>query len=203
MWALEMSGLTEQRHMPAGQLSGGWKQRLSLGCAILHEPPIIFLDEPTSGVDPISRRQFWELIYELSGKGVTIFVTTHYMDEAEYCDRIAMIYRGELIAMGTPETLKRETMREDILEVYCDAPSDAMTVVEELPEVKEAALFGKGLHVAVSSAETGGAAIGKALSAAGIRLERLETIAPSMEDVFVSLIETQDKREEAQQEVTA
>lgn len=203
MWALDMAGLVEQRNMLAGQLSGGWKQRLSLGCAILHEPPIIFLDEPTSGVDPISRRQFWELIYELSAKGVTIFVTTHYMDEAEYCDRIAMIYRGELIAMGSPETLKRETMHEDILEVYCDAPSDAMSVVEELPEVKEAALFGKGLHVAVSSAKAGGAAISKALSAAGIHLERLEAIAPSMEDVFVSLIEAQDKLEEAQQEVTA
>ncbi len=97
---IEMSGLAEHRHQLTAILSGGWKQRLALGCAILHEPPILFLDEPTSGVDPISRRQFWDLIYELSGEGVTVFVTTHYMDEAEYCDRLALIYRGELIAHG-------------------------------------------------------------------------------------------------------
>ena len=101
-WVLEMAGLREHRKSLTKILSGGWKQRLSLGCAILHEPPIIFLDEPTSGVDPVSRRQFWDLIYELADKGVTIFVTTHYMDEAEYCDRIALIYRGELIALGSP-----------------------------------------------------------------------------------------------------
>jgi len=105
-WVIEMAGLTEHRHSRTAILAGGWKQRLSLGCAILHEPPIIFLDEPTSGVDPISRRQFWDLIYELSGRGVTVFITTHYMDEAEYCDRLGLIYRGELIAIGTPETLK-------------------------------------------------------------------------------------------------
>jgi ABC-2 type transport system ATP-binding protein len=105
-WVIEMSGLAEHRHHLTSILSGGWKQRLALGCAILHEPPIIFLDEPTSGVDPISRRQFWDLIYELSGRGVTIFVTTHYMDEAEYCNRLGLIYRGELIALGTPHELK-------------------------------------------------------------------------------------------------
>jgi ABC-2 type transport system ATP-binding protein len=105
-WVLEMAGLREHRQSRTGILSGGWKQRLSLGCALLHQPPVIFLDEPTSGVDPISRRQFWDLIYELAGKGVTAFVTTHYMDEAEYCDRLALIYRGELIAMGAPEALK-------------------------------------------------------------------------------------------------
>lgn len=105
-WVIEMSGLAEHRHHLTSILSGGWKQRLALGCAILHEPPIIFLDEPTSGVDPISRRQFWDLIYEMSGRGVTIFVTTHYMDEAEYCNRLGLIYRGELIALGTPHELK-------------------------------------------------------------------------------------------------
>ena len=115
-WVIEMAGLKEHRNTRTALLSGGWKQRLALGCAILHEPPIIFLDEPTSGVDPISRRQFWDLIYELSGKGVTVFVTTHYMDEAEYCDRIGLIYRGELIALGTPEVLKNEFMKEEVLE---------------------------------------------------------------------------------------
>lgn len=109
-WVIEMAGLTNHRRQLTGVLSGGWKQRLALGCAILHEPPIIFLDEPTSGVDPISRRQFWDLIYDLSGRGVTVFVTTHYMDEAEYCNRIGLIYRGELIALGTPHELKAETV---------------------------------------------------------------------------------------------
>ena len=109
-WVIAMAGLTERRTSLAGELSGGWRQRLALGCAILHEPPIVFLDEPTSGVDPLSRRKFWELIYVMANHGVTVFVTTHYMDEAEYCDRLAMIYRGELVAVGTPEELKRERM---------------------------------------------------------------------------------------------
>lgn len=112
-WVIEMAGLTRQRHMRTAVLSGGWKQRLALGCAILHKPSIIFLDEPTAGVDPNSRRRFWNLIYELSEAGVTVFVTTHYMDEAEYCDHIAFIYQGELIAEGTPEQLKTEVMREN------------------------------------------------------------------------------------------
>ena len=111
-WVIEMAGLTDRRSSNAGQLSGGWRQRLALGCAILHEPPIVFLDEPTSGVDPLSRRKFWELIYSLAEGGVTVFVTTHYMDEAENCDRLALIYRGELIAVGTPLELKQERMRD-------------------------------------------------------------------------------------------
>ena len=112
-WVIEMAGLAEHRRRPTSILSGGWKQRLALGCAILHEPPVVFLDEPTSGVDPISRRRFWDLIYELSGRGVTVFVTTHYMDEAEYCNRLGLIYRGELIALGTPRELKTEMARPD------------------------------------------------------------------------------------------
>ena len=112
-WVIEMAGLAGHRHQPTAILSGGWKQRLALGCAILHEPPIVFLDEPTSGVDPISRRQFWDLIYEMSGGGVTVFVTTHYMDEAEYCNRLGLIYRGELIALGTPHELKSGMTRDD------------------------------------------------------------------------------------------
>ncbi|MEN6406286.1 MAG: ABC transporter ATP-binding protein [Thermoguttaceae bacterium] len=112
-WVLEMAGLTDHRHQPTAILSGGWKQRLALGCAILHEPPIVFLDEPTAGVDPISRRQFWRLIYDLSERGTTIFVTTHYMDEAEYCDRLGLVYRGEMIALDTPRALKTEMIRPD------------------------------------------------------------------------------------------
>jgi len=182
-------------------LAGGWKQRLSLGCAILHEPPIIFLDEPTCGVDPISRRAFWNLIYELSGRGVTVFVTTHYMDEAEYCDRIGLIYRGELIALGTPEALKTKHMQEDVLEVMCERPQGAMGEIEGLPEVREAALFGKGLHVVTTNAESAADAIRETLSRRGYAITRVGKIPPSLEDVFVSLIEARDRAEKPIAEV--
>jgi ABC-2 type transport system ATP-binding protein len=114
-WVIRMAGLTERRHSKAGELSGGWRQRLALGCAILHEPAIVFLDEPTSGVDPLSRRTFWELIRSMAADGVTVFVTTHYMDEAEFCDRLALIYHGELVAVGTPQELKQEQVRAGVL----------------------------------------------------------------------------------------
>ena len=192
-WVIEMAGLAEHRRSRTAILSGGWKQRLALGCAILHEPPIIFLDEPTSGVDPVSRRRFWDLIYELAGKGVTVFVTTHYMDEAEYCDRIGLIYRGELIAIGTPEHLKNELMQEDVLDVLCDRPQDAMGAIEDLQSVKEVALFGRGLHVVAVDGDAAAQAIRKRLDEAGYPLHRIEAITPSMEDVFVFLIEARDK----------
>lgn len=192
-WVLEMAGIKEHRHSRAAILSGGWKQRLALGCAILHEPPILFLDEPTSGVDPISRRQFWDLIYELSGRGVTIFVTTHYMEEAEYCSRIGLIYRGELIANGTPEMLKTELMQEEILEVICDQPQDAMDEIKKIDHIKDVALFGKGLHVIVEDSEVATVAIHHLLSKKGYQITRIEKIIPSLEDVFVSLIEAHDR----------
>jgi ABC-2 type transport system ATP-binding protein len=200
-WVIEMAGLQEHRHSRTAILAGGWKQRLALGCAILHEPPIIFLDEPTSGVDPISRRRFWDLIYELAGRGVTVFVTTHYMDEAEYCDRIALIYRGELIAIGSPEVLKRELMPEEVLEVLCARPQDAMGEIEKVPGVKEVALFGKGLHVVAEDGETTAAAVRSLLKERGYEIERVEKIVPSLEDVFVSLIEARDRAGEPQQAV--
>jgi ABC-2 type transport system ATP-binding protein len=200
-WVVEMAGLKEHRHSKTVILSGGWKQRLALGCAILHEPPVIFLDEPTSGVDPISRRQFWDLIYELSGKGVTVFVTTHYMDEAEYCDRLGLIYRGELIASGTPEVLKMDLMKEDVLEVMCERPQDALGEIEKVVGVKEAALFGKGLHIVAEDAETAIPAIHSLLNERGYSVGRIEKIVPSLEDVFVSLIEARDRAEKPQQEV--
>jgi ABC-2 type transport system ATP-binding protein len=200
-WVIEMAGLQEHRHSRTAILSGGWKQRLALGCAILHEPPVIFLDEPTSGVDPVSRRQFWDLIYELSGKGVTVFVTTHYMDEAEYCDRLGLIYRGELIAIGTPETLKTELMREEVLEVLCERPQDAMSEIEQIEGIKEVALFGKGLHVVVEETERAVPKISDLLNRKGYEATRVERIVPSLEDVFVSLIEARDRAEQPQQEV--
>lgn len=200
-WVIKMSGLQEHRRSLTAILSGGWKQRLALGCAIIHEPPVIFLDEPTSGVDPVSRRQFWDLIYELAGSGVTVFVTTHYMDEAEYCDRIGLIYRGEMIAMGTPETIKREHMHEDLLEIFCQSPQDAMEEIEKIAGVKEAALFGNGLHVVVADAAAAEKSIAALLARLGYAVTRIEQIAPSLEDVFVSLIEAHDRLEQPQQEV--
>lgn len=198
--ALEELGLTARRDQLAGTLSGGWKQRLALGCAVLHEPPILFLDEPTSGVDPISRRQFWDLIYTLSGQGVTVFVTTHYMEESEYCDRLGIVYRGELIASGTPRALKTEHMTEAVLELDCAQPNEAMAVLERLPEVKEVAVFGKGLHAVAADPAAAETAIRAALAAGGFRLDRLERIVPTLEDVFVSLIEARDRAAGAQQE---
>jgi ABC-2 type transport system ATP-binding protein len=200
-WVITMAGLEPHRHSRTAILAGGWKQRLALGCAILHEPPIIFLDEPTSGVDPISRRAFWDLIYEMASRGVTVFVTTHYMDEAEYCDRIALIYRGERIAIGTPGMLKRELMQDEVLEVQCERPQDAMIAIGEIPGVKEVAPFGKGLHVVVADAEAGSEAIRSLLFSRGIPLARVEKIMPTLEDVFVSLIEARDRAERPPAEV--
>lgn len=195
-WVIKMAGLKEHRRSKTAILSVGWKQRLALGCAILHEPPIIFLDEPTSGVDPISRRQFWDLIYDLSHKGVTVFVTTHYMDEAEFCDRVGLIYRGELIADGTPESLKTEFMSDHVLEVVCERPQEAMVEIEKLEGIKEAALFGREIHVMVEEAESASAALRNLLNQQGYQVYSLEKIIPSLEDVFVSLIEAHDRAEQ-------
>ena len=201
-WAIAMAGLAEHRNRPAAILSGGWRQRLALGCAILHRPPIVFLDEPTSGVDPISRRQFWDLIYEMAGEGVTVFVTTHYMDEAEYCDRLGLIYRGELIALGTPEVLKNDLMEEDVLEVLCERPEETMAAIEGLDSVKEAALFGRGLHVVARDGDRAAAEVRDLLAGQGRPIERVEKVRPSLEDVFVSLIEARDRAERPLAEVS-
>jgi ABC-2 type transport system ATP-binding protein len=192
-WALEMAGLVGREHTLTRDLAGGWRQRLALGVAILHEPRILFLDEPTSGVDPISRRNFWDLIRTLAGHGVTVFVTTHYMDEAEYCDRLALIYRGRIIALGTPEALRRERMRDTVLEVAVDRPVEGLEALAREPGAGEAALFGALLHVVVSDASRGIAAVRAALGAAGVAVARVEPIAPSLEDVFVSLVEAEDR----------
>ncbi len=202
-WVIEMAGLAEHRNSRTGVLSGGWKQRLALGCSVLHEPPVIFLDEPTSGVDPLSRRRFWDLIYDLSGKGVTVFVTTHYMEEAEYCDRIGLIHRGELIAVGTPRQLKTDLMKESVVEVICDRPQDAIGEVEDLEEIKGVALFGRGLHAVAADADAAERALGKRLTERGYKVEGIEAVTPSLEDVFVSLVEARDRAHESAKEVAA
>ncbi|MBI4443128.1 MAG: ABC transporter ATP-binding protein [Acidobacteria bacterium] len=198
-WVLEMAGLEQHRSRRTGVLSAGWKQRLALGCAILHQPPILFLDEPTSGVDPLSRRRFWDLIYELSGQGITVFITTHYMDEAEHCHRLGLIYRGKLIATGSPDSLKKAQVSEQLLEVVCDRPQDALSEMETLPEIQGAALFGRGLHVVAADAESASSAISRRLTAQGFEIEKIEQIAPSLEDVFVSLIRQHDQSEANQE----
>lgn len=194
-WAIRMAGLMDRERSLTRELAGGWRQRLALGAAILHEPAILFLDEPTSGVDPISRRSFWDLIRDLARQGVTVFVTTHYMDEAEYCDRLALIYRGRMIALGTPEALKREHMPEDVLEVAADRPVEALEALAGEPLIREAALFGGLLHVVVPDAIQGEQAVRERLERAGLAPSRIEKILPSLEDVFVSLIEAEDRRE--------
>lgn len=202
-WVIGMAGLAEHRGSRTAILSGGWKQRLALGCAVLHEPPVIFLDEPTSGVDPLSRRRFWDLIYDLSARGVTVFVTTHYMEEAEYCDRIGLIHRGDLIAVGTPRELKTTLMREDVIEVICERPQDAMAEIDGIEAVKEVALFGKGLHAVAADGDAAAVAIRQRLETRGYRIDRIEAITPSLEDVFVSLVEARDRAQESAKEVAA
>jgi len=185
-WALEMAGLRGRESSLTGTLSGGWKQRLALGCAVLHRPPILFLDEPTSGVDPLSRRLFWELIQRMSDEGVTVFVTTHYMDEAVYCNRLALMDRGELIALGTPTELRRDSIEGSLLLLECDRIGDALERVRRIEGVHDAAVFGNALHLVVSNLEVG-IAIRAALEADGIVVARLEPIRPSLEDAFVAL----------------
>ena len=200
-WALQMAGLQDQRKSLTNTLAGGWKQRLALGCAILHEPSILFLDEPTSGVDPLSRRRFWSLIYEMAGRGITIFVTTHYMDEAEYCDRLALIYRGKVIALGTPGELKKEHMPEAVWELETEQLVDALNLLKEhvgaTPEwpLREVAVFGNTLHLVAPKGAELGTSLPSLLAGKGIPIRRLEQIDPSLEDVFVSLVEEKDREE--------
>ncbi len=193
-YVLKMAGLEDKRKMMTRLLAGGWKQRLALGCAILHEPPILFLDEPTSGVDPIARRSFWELIYQLSEAGHTIFVTTHYMDEAEYCHRIALMYGGKVIALGSPAELKAALGVGRLLNVETEDVLKSMTALEGKPGLLDIAVFGGGLHVKVEDDAAAIPVIRAALAQAGIQESKVEAITPSMEDVFVSLIEAAEGR---------
>lgn len=190
---IELAGIQDFRRSLTKNLSGGWKQRLALGCAIIHKPNIIFLDEPTSGVDPITRNNFWDIIRKMASEGVTVFVTTHYMDEAEHCNRMILIYKGTIIAMGTPEQMKTNFMKNDILQISVTAAQGWSERIKKVPRVLEVALFGANIHAVVEDAAAAEASIKKLFLEAAVEDFKIEKIPPSLEDVFVSLIESYDK----------
>ena len=193
-WALEMAGLIGHERALTRSLSGGWKQRLALGCSILHEPSILFLDEPTSGVDPISRRTFWDLIYNLSSRGVTIFVTTHYMDEAEHCNTLGLIYNGRLIAHGSPASLRFNMRAGQMLEVTCPQPLRALRQIKQMNGVLSAGLFGDRVHVLVEDTNNLTREIESALAAYALPAQQITPIPFSLEDLFVTFIEMEESR---------
>jgi ABC-2 type transport system ATP-binding protein len=188
-WVLKMADLKGREESLTKTLSGGWKQRLALGCAILHEPKIVFLDEPTGGVDPISRRNFWELINQLSAEGITVLVTTHFLDEAEYCNSIILINAGKLIASGTPSQLKHEYIKKPILEVSPGNVVEALETVRIQPWAIETSVFGTKLHVMVDDESKAKVLISQALSEKNIPVGTIQRIVPSLEDVFLYLLE--------------
>lgn len=187
-FVLEMAGLVGRERELTRHLAGGWKQRLALGAAILHQPRILFLDEPTAGVDPLSRRQFWELLYQLAEEGTTIFVTTHYMDEAEHCHRLAFMHRGNLIAQGTPAEIKTQQMRVQVMEIECTPSDVALSILRNLNSFDEVALYGARIHVIAPEIAQKEAVIRQALSQASVHIAEMRLIPPSLEDVFISRI---------------
>jgi ABC-2 type transport system ATP-binding protein len=196
-FALEMADLKGRERELTKNLSGGWRQRLALGAAILHEPELVFLDEPTAGVDPVSRRGFWDLLYEISAAGMTVFVTTHYMDEAEHCEELAFIHNGNIIARGSPNHIKETMMSGQVLEFSPDDPTHAMAVLSEahrdgrLP-IEEVALYGAQLHIIAPEVEQYGDTIRAMLAGQSIDPGSMAVIAPSLEDVFISCIRTKE-----------
>jgi ABC-2 type transport system ATP-binding protein len=188
-FVLEMAGLDGREDTLARDLSGGWRQRLALGCAILHEPAILFLDEPTGGVDPLSRRQFWRLIDSLSAGNVTVLVTTHYLDEAERCHRVALIHAGALATLGTPAEVKRIFAGRPILEIRSSDPVGVMRALDAMPEVEKTSLFGTAVHAVLRSDAIGADEIERRLRGAGLSVESIEPVAASLEDVFLDVVE--------------
>jgi ABC-2 type transport system ATP-binding protein len=188
-FVLDMAGLRGRERTLTGALSGGWRQRLALGCAVLHEPPIVFLDEPTGGVDPLSRRQFWRLIDDLSQRGVAVLVTTHYLDEAEHCHRIAIIQAGRLAAHGTVQELKAAFASRPILEIRTPEAVDAMRALDAMPEVEKTSIFGTAVHAVLKSADATPESIGARLTQAGIEVTSCGRVEPSLEDVFLDVAE--------------
>ncbi len=190
---IEMAGLQGRENELTANLSGGWKQRLALGCAIVHKPKVIFLDEPTAGVDPISRREFWGLIYAMAKKGVTVLVTTHYMDEAELCQRVGFLSQGRLVALDTPTQLKETQMRGQVLEINALDSERAMRVLKEAQEsgrlpCDEVAFYGAQIHAVVPDAEAYKQPITALLEHEGVKVQGVEWIAPTLEDVFISAV---------------
>jgi ABC-2 type transport system ATP-binding protein len=186
-WVLRMADLVDHRRRLTADLALGFKQRLALGCAVIHRPPILFLDEPTSGVDPVARRRFWGLIAELAGGGTTVFVSTHYMEEAEYCHRLALMHLGRLIALDSPAAL-RASMSEPLLELRTDDAPKAVEAVQALPGILEASMFGRHLHLLVEDEGRASAALPEALAEAGLVVRSLRRIEPALEDVFVARV---------------
>jgi ABC-2 type transport system ATP-binding protein len=186
-WAIATADLEERRHALVRSLPSGFRQRLALVAALLHEPPIVFLDEPTGGVDPEARRRFWDLIDELVSGGKTVFVTTHYMDEAERCHRVALMHAGRLLALDSVPNLKSVFPRGTILEVSCSRPAQAMAKMERLPGVREVALFGNGLHVVLSEPAVA-STLERSLVVSGCEDATVREISPSLEDVFIRVI---------------
>jgi ABC-2 type transport system ATP-binding protein len=187
-FVLELAGLEGRQQTLARDLSGGWRQRLALGCAILHEPPIVFLDEPTGGVDPLSRRQFWRLIEQLSATGVTVLVTTHYLDEAEHCHRSAIIHAGRLAALGTTRELKQAFASRTIVAVQSPQPVDVMRVLDARPEIEKTSIFGTAVH-AIARQRMGAAQVLEWIRATGVAATAADVVEPSLEDVFLDIVE--------------
>jgi len=188
-FALDIGGLAGRERELARNLSGGWKQRLALGCALLHEPPILFLDEPTGGVDPVSRREFWRLIDDLSRAGTTVLVTTHYLDEAERCDRVAIMHFGKLAALGTIAELKSVFADRPIMEVRGPDSVGLMAWLDQSPLVEKTSLFGTAVHAVLKSAGTSVDQLTRALTGAGRTVDSLEPVVPSLEDVFLDVVD--------------
>jgi len=192
-FAIEMAGLENRRGTRAADLAGGWRQRLALGCAILHEPSIVFLDEPTGGVDPMSRRQFWRLIDRLSDSGVTVLVTTHYLDEAEHCHRLAIIHAGRLAALGSTGELKQVFADRAIVEVQASNPVEAMRVLDRIPDVEKTSLFGTAVHAVLKSAGRDAVdVLRRELTAASVAAQSVDRVQPSLEDVFLDVVDRQE-----------
>ena len=189
-WVLKIANLEGKQKLLTGSLPGGIKQRLALGTAVIHRPGIVFLDEPTSGVDPISRRNFWELINDLSGEGTTVLVTTHYLEEAEYCNNIILINAGKLIAEGTSKVLKTEYIKNPIFEIECDRVVDALELMEKQNFVSETSIFGNQIHLIVNDRFENKEQVITLLNKNGINVKRIDQIVPTLEDVFIHLLES-------------
>lgn len=193
-WVLKVANLEGKEKLLTGSLPGGIKQRLALGTAVIHEPKIVFLDEPTSGVDPISRRNFWDLINELSASGITVLVTTHYLDEAEFCNDIILINAGRLIAQGNSKTLKTDYIKNSILEIESDRVVDSMSILEKENWVGETSIFGNYIHIILNDNSKTEADVREILTNKNsIKVHRIDKIVPTLEDVFIHLLEKDKK----------